>query len=70
MSFCRIDGAKKITEWTGEFNELDGQREVREICPLKPCEHSVHDTETLGYNWFLGSKQRCKRCGRRWYYDG
>lgn len=42
MSFCTSCGKEKTKEWTGRFDSKSGEKEMREVCPDQPCDHSGH----------------------------
>lgn len=70
--FCKIDGKKKIKEWTGEYVEDTGEKEYRLVCPANPCEHDGHnyvfDRDTPFLVAVFNSEWVCSRCGKRLRY--
>ncbi len=63
IEFCKHCGEKKTKEWTGKYNNTDGEKEYRLICPDKPCQHSDHILITIKkYGIFRSGLDQCVRC--------
>jgi len=71
--FCKECGKKCIEEWTGYYNEIDGSKHNRFVCP-DACKHGHHFYESHLINkkhWFFGGNtlvDTCKRCGHEEIY--
>ena len=68
--YCRICGAANVPEWNGYYDPKTGEKVIRGICSVAPCQHGVCDIEDVGSTWLGDTKLHCRRCGARWIYGG
>ena len=73
-TYCQVCGSERKDEWTGEYDVNTGQKKMRQVCPVNPCEHTGHDLKRIkkkcGITLALfGADSECSRCGKKFYFD-
>ena len=73
MKYCYHCGSIMDEVWTGKYNEDDGTKIMKHVCPKEPCRHSgdhVWVRPEKFWQWLFLYDYKCSRCGETISYSG